>query len=62
MKLIRTHTFLWWEIGIVKTCLISFGILLGIYFYDVLAGLLWLWWTLFAVTATYFIIRFVREQ
>ena len=61
MKILRTRIFQWWEIGVIKLCLISLGILLGLYFYDYLIGLLWLWWGLFIVTSVYFIARFVKE-
>lgn len=50
MQLFRTWTLRWWEVGLVKLCLLSLGIILTIYFYDYLAGLLWLWWTLFVIT------------
>jgi len=33
-------------VGLVKLCLLSLGILLGLYFYDYLVGLLWLWWVM----------------
>jgi len=33
---------------------------MGLYFYDYLIGLLWLWWLLFIVTAAYFIGRFLK--
>ncbi|MCK5060027.1 MAG: hypothetical protein KAR00_02700 [Candidatus Pacebacteria bacterium] len=62
MKIFRTWTFCWWEVGIIKLCLISLGILFGLYFYDCLVGLIWLWWTLFAVTSIYFIVRMVKEE
>jgi hypothetical protein len=61
MKFFRTWTFRWWEIGIIKLCLLSLGILLGLYFYDYLLGLVWLWWGLFAITSIYFIARFIKE-
>jgi len=63
MQIFKTWTFKWWEIGVLKLCLISFGILLGLYFYDYLIGLMWLWWTLFIVGALYFIVRlFVSKK
>lgn len=61
MNIFKTRTFAWWEIGVIKVCLISLGILLGLYFRDVLAPLEVVWWVLFGVTALYFIVRFVRE-
>ncbi len=62
MKIFKKWTFQWWEIGFIKICLLSLGILLGLYFYSYLAGLLWFWWGLFAVTTIYFIIKFVTEK
>jgi len=61
MEIFKTWMFTWWEIGIIKVCLISLGILLGLYFYEYLLSFVWLWWALFAVTAIYFIVRFFRE-
>ena len=62
MKLLRNWTFKFWEIGLIKVCLISLGLILGIYFYDALAGLLWLWWTLFIITGIFFIAKFFRQS
>lgn len=62
MQILREWTFRWWEVGLIKICLISLGILLGLYFYDYLAGLLSLWWVLFVATAIYFIARFVTVK
>ncbi|MFA6131479.1 MAG: hypothetical protein WC702_00210 [Patescibacteria group bacterium] len=61
MKILRTRSFKYWEIGLIKICLLSLGILLGLYFFDYLIGLLWLWWLLLAVTTIYFIIKLIRE-
>lgn len=61
MKIFRTRTFRWWEVGLIKLCLISLGILLGLYFYDYLVGLVWLWWGLFVITSIYFIALFMKE-
>lgn len=61
MKLFRNHTFNWWEVGVVKVCLISLGILLGLYFTKELMPYLQLWWGLFIITALYFIARFVNK-
>ena len=55
MKVFRTWTFKWWQIGLVKLCLISLGLILGIYFGEYLSGLLWLWWVLFVATTLYFL-------
>jgi len=62
MKIFKTWTFRWWEVSIIKLCLISLGIILTIYFYDYLVGLLWLWWVLFVVTTIYFVFRMIKEK
>jgi len=62
MKIFRTWTFRWWEVGIIKVCLISLGILLGLYFYDYLIGFIWLWWVIFAMAAAYFIALFLKNH
>lgn len=62
MKIFKTWTFHWWEVSLLKLCLISLGLILGIYFYDYLTSLLWLWWLLFTVTAIYFIAKWLRGQ
>ncbi|MFH0873602.1 MAG: hypothetical protein V1846_02040 [Candidatus Komeilibacteria bacterium] len=62
MKLFSTRSFKWWEIGLIKVCLLSLGILLGLYFYGYLVGLLWLWWVLFVLTAIYFIVRLLAGK
>jgi len=62
MHMFKTWTFRWWEIGLVKLCLISLGIILAIYFYNYFVGLLWLWWILFIVTTIYFIVRWIKEE
>jgi hypothetical protein len=62
MKIFREWTFQWWEVSLIKICLLSLGILSGLYFYNYLIGFLWFWWALFAVTAIYFIVRFLRGK
>ena len=61
MRIFRKWTFRWWEVSLVKICLISLGILLGLYFQDYLIGLVWLWWVLFVATSIYFIALFFKE-
>jgi len=58
MKIFRTWTFKWWEMGIIKVCLISFGIILGLYFFDAIIGLMWFWWFLFVATSIFFLVKF----
>lgn len=46
----------------IKLCLLSLGLILGIYFKSYLTDLLWLWWAIFAVTTAYFIGKMVQES
>ena len=62
MKLFRNWTFTWWEVSLIKLCLLSLGILFALYFYQYLLDLLWLWWTTFLLTLIYFITRLFREE
>ncbi|MEK7649837.1 MAG: hypothetical protein AAB367_02680 [Patescibacteria group bacterium] len=62
MKIFTSRTFTWQETGLIKICLLSLGILLGLYFPNYLGGFTGLLWVLFIVTAAYFIIRFLREK
>ncbi|OHA60660.1 MAG: hypothetical protein A2556_02410 [Candidatus Vogelbacteria bacterium RIFOXYD2_FULL_44_9] len=62
MQIFRTREFKWWEVGMIKVCLLSLGILLGLYFYNYLVSWVWLWWLFFALFAIYFIVRLVREK
>ena len=61
MKIFKDWTFHWWEVSLIKLCLISLGILLGLYFHDLLIGLTTLWWVVFAVSAAYLLGRFFKE-
>ncbi|MFA6407187.1 MAG: hypothetical protein WCV80_00585 [Candidatus Paceibacterota bacterium] len=62
MNLFKERTFKWWEIGLIKVCLLSLGALLGIYFYDFFMSLAWLLCTLFIATGFYFIVRFIKGR
>ncbi len=62
MKIFKTWTFEWWEVSLIKICLLSLGILAGVYFYEVASSLTTLWWILFVVTTIYFLVRMVREK
>jgi hypothetical protein len=46
----------------IKVCLLSLGIILGLYFSNILINLTWLLLTLFALTAIYFIYSFIPEK
>jgi len=62
MNIFRTWTFKWWEISLLKICLLSLGIILGLYFYDYLIGLMWLWWVLFIITTIYFLPKVFKKE
>ncbi|OGZ07486.1 MAG: hypothetical protein A2942_04045 [Candidatus Lloydbacteria bacterium RIFCSPLOWO2_01_FULL_50_20] len=62
MDKFKSWTFEWWEVALIKICLISLGILLALYFYDYVAGLTWLWWVFFAATGAYFVVRCFQER
>ncbi|MBU3895876.1 hypothetical protein KKG36_00950 [Patescibacteria group bacterium] len=62
MRIFKTWTFKWWEVSLIKLCLISLGIVLGICFSVYLAGLLWLWCVVFIATAIYFIAKAIKEE
>ena len=57
MRILRTWAFEWWEMGILKVCLISLGIVIGLYFYEYLIDIAWLWWALFIAGVFYFILK-----
>lgn len=61
MKLLRSWTFTWKEIALLKWSLVSFGVLAAYYFSNVLFQFLWVWWGFFIAGAVYFLARFVRE-
>jgi hypothetical protein len=62
MKILRAWTFQWWEVSLLKICLLSLGIILGLYFSAYLVSFLWLWWVLFVVTTIYFIAKLFSEK
>lgn len=62
MKIFRIWSFKWWEVSLIKICLLSLGIILGLYFYDYLIGLMWIWWGLFVITAIYFIPKVFKKE
>jgi len=62
MKILVSRTFDWWEVALLKVCLISLGIALGLNFTSYLAPFMWLWWVAFVLPAVYFIARFFRGK
>jgi Flp pilus assembly protein TadB len=58
----RKLTWEYWKFGILKMCLLSFGILLGTYFVDFWKGILWLVWVVFIITYILAIFYFFRDR
>jgi hypothetical protein len=56
MKLFKDWHFKWWEVSLLKLCMLSLGIFLGVYFYECLSRLIYLWIFLFVLITFYFII------
>ena len=53
MKLLRTKTWNWWDISLLKWCCFLFGMIAGAYLGDIVKGNVWL----FLVAAILFTIR-----
>ena len=46
MKLLRTKTWNWWDIGLLKWCCLLFGMIAGAYLADIV--MVYAWWFLLA--------------
>lgn len=53
MKIFHDYTFTWWQIGILKLCLIAFGVAVGATWPGAFIGWVVALWLIFAVTAVY---------
>lgn len=62
MHIFKTWIFKWWEISLLKICLLFLGIILALYFGDYLIGLIWLWWLLFIIPTLYFIPKILKNN
>lgn len=62
MKIFKNWIFKWWEVSLLKLSLMSFGIILALYFYDYLIDLVWLWWILFLFPAVYFLFKVFKKE
>jgi hypothetical protein len=58
----RKLTWEYWKFGILKTCVMSFGILLGTYFADFWKGILWLVWIIFIISYVLAVLYFFRDR
>ena len=57
MNLFKPKTYGMWDLGVVKLCVLSYGMVLGAYFASWVKGHLWLFAAVFVVTgarAAYF--------
>lgn len=55
MKIFKSYTYKWWQLGIFKLALISFGIVIGVYFHPILNDYLLILTILWVVSAGYII-------
>jgi hypothetical protein len=53
MKIFKSYTYKWWQLGIFKLALISFGIVIGSYFHAVFNDYLIILTILWVVSAGY---------
>ncbi len=53
MKLFKSYTYKWWQLGIFKLALISFGIVIGSYFHTIFKDYLLILTILWVVSAGY---------
>jgi hypothetical protein len=52
-KLFGDKTFNWWQIGLLKLSLISFGVIIGVYWFGFFIDWLLVLWILFLAPAAY---------
>ena len=57
-KLFADKTLNWWQIGLLKLSLISFGIIIGVYWFGFFINWLSVLWLLFLVPAFYLLYIF----
>lgn len=62
MNIFSSWTFTWWQAGLLKSCCVSGGILLALYFSEYLAPFIMLWWVVFVSTAVYFLYLFIKHE
>jgi len=53
MNLFKDFTMKWWQVGLFKVCLLSFGIIIGIYFTQFFSAIVPLLWILVLVPGVY---------
>jgi len=53
MTVFKDYKFTWWQVGLLKLCMISIGIIIGLYFANFFTGLVPLLWLTFFAPAIY---------
>jgi len=53
MNLLKDFKLHWWQAGLFKICLLSLGIIIGVYFKSFFVGLIPVLWIIFIVLAVY---------
>lgn len=61
-SLLRDIKLNWWQTGFFKTAAVSFGILLGLYFGDLLSQYIALFWLTFIVPGLYIIYIYLKKK
>lgn len=61
MKIFGDWTFKWWQVSLLKICVLSMGVLLGLYFGNFLIDYIWFFWGAFIATGVYFIIWILKN-
>lgn len=62
MKIFQDWTFKWWEIALLKICLLSLGIILGLSFPDYLLQHITIFLVLFLMTTLYLVKMFLAKM
>lgn len=55
MNMLRDYTFKWWQVSLLKVCMVSFGIVLGAVYPGVFSGWIEVLEVIFIASAIYFI-------
>lgn len=61
MDYFRDYTFTWWQVGLLKLCMLAAGIAIGASWPQAFAGWTAAFWMIFAITAVY-LMRVTWEQ
>lgn len=62
MHLFKSIKFTWWQVSIIKVCLLSLGISIGAYWADILSPYLRVFIVAFIVSAIYLIIVWAKAE